>query len=439
MKPVRSAGCGVALLLVLASAVRAQNQEPLRKTDLIRYLSGGTMTPLQIAQLVQRNCVTFTPTARDRQNLLALGADSTILAKIDACLRAKAATATPPAVAPAPTARPARPPDRPRPTPPPPTPSQPEVVEPPPPAKLEAVPLVTHVQVMVGGTAVINVSVKRGTAAVPNTQLVLRGSGRLTGGTDAVAVTDDRGIAQFRFPVGGSAGTVRLGIETLSGDSLSSPSSLELAMVAPLAPAGPPVAAPDRTGFVSGTGQRGHAGDAAATPLVFEVRDSAGHAIPGVAVSLSIVNGRLAGSPAADTTDANGQVSLQVTYGERAGAATTVTARVGAIERTAQLFPMPATPRQLVVLLDGNAVAGQVLFSKNRSAAFRIFCRDSYGNTVPVGGLKATSADERILRITVVTADSLGGIVSVTAVKSGLTNLLIEASGLRADFSASVH
>jgi hypothetical protein len=115
-----------------------------------------------------------------------------------------------------------------------------------------------------------------------------------------------------------------------------------------------------------------------------------------------------------------------------------VTGSVGPIVRQATLYPLPAAPKQLVVLLDGNAVAGQVVLAKGRSAVLRIFCRDTYGNTVPVGGLAATSGDERVVKITDVTADSLGGVITMTASKSGLTNLLIRGSGLRADFSALV-
>jgi hypothetical protein len=305
---------------------------------------------------------------------------------------------------------------------------------------LEAVPLVTHVQAMVGGTAVIGVALKRGTAAVPGTRLVLRGSGRLAGpgGTDAEAETDARGIAQFRFPAGGSAGTVRLAVATVTGDSLSAPAEVQLTMAPPPGPPPAPRPSPDRTGFVQGTGQRGRAGEAAATPVVFEVRDSAGRVMPGVAVSLAVANGRFAGAPADTTTNASGQVSVQVTYGERAGVPTTVTARVGSIERVASLFPMPAAPRQLVVLLDGNTVTGQVVLSKTRPAVLRIFCRDGFGNSVPVAGLKATSGDVRLLVISAVAADSLGGIISLTASRSGLTSLLIEGSGLRADFTALV-
>ncbi len=425
-------GFSLALLwLALGASPAGAQNEPLRKTDLIRYLSSGTMTTTQIAQLVARSCVSFTPTARDRQGLVVLGADSVLLARIDSCLRvrATAATAATTPATPRPAPRPAPPP---LPTPPPPT--------PPPPAVLEAVPLVTRVQAMVGGTAVIGVALKRGTAAVPGVRLVLRGSGRLAGpgGTDAEAQTDDRGLAQFRFATGAAAGTERLTVETLSGDPLGAPAEVELAIVAPPPPPGPPPPAPDRTGFVRGTGQRGRAGEPAALPVVFEVRDSAGRVIPGLAVSLAVANGRLAGAPREATTDSSGQVSVQVTYGERAGVPTTVTARVGSIERVASLFPMPAAPRQLVVLLDGNAVAGQVVLSKRRPAVLRIFCRDGFGNSVVVAGLRATSGDERLLSVTAVAADSLGGIISVTATKSGLTSLLIEGSGLRIDLSALI-
>jgi hypothetical protein len=413
---------------------RAQN-EPLRKTDLIRYLSSGTMTPLQIAQLVQRNCVSFTPTARDRQNLMALGADSVILARIDSCLRLRAAAATA-AAAPA-TPVPAR---RPPATPPPPTPQPVPVIAPPAPARLEAVPLATHVPAIAGGTAVIRVGLKRGTAPVPGVRLVLRGTGRLMGpgGTDAEAQTDESGLAQFRFATGAAAATARLAVETLSGDPLDAPAEIELVIAVPPPPPGPPPPAPDRTGFVQGTGQRGRAGEPAAVPVVFEVRDSAGRALPGLTVSLAVTNGRLEGAPTEATTDSGGRVSVQVTYGERAGVPTTVTARVGPIERVASLFPMPAAPRQLVVLLDGNAVAGQVVLSRHRPAVLRIFCRDGFGNSVPVAGLKATSGDERLLSITAVAADSLGGIISLTATKTGLTSLLIEGSGLRTDLSALI-
>src|SRR5206468_4497893 len=75
--------------------------------ELVRMLARRALSKPQIATLVRRNCVTFQPTAHDRAELRAAGADDAVLAAIDQCLRARLARAAPPRpVAPAP-ARPA--------------------------------------------------------------------------------------------------------------------------------------------------------------------------------------------------------------------------------------------------------------------------------------------------------------------------------------------
>ncbi len=417
------------LMLVELASVRpaaAQGTEPLRKTDLIRMLTGNTMTQAQIAAAVQRNCLSFTPTARDRQNLVQVGADSTIMARIDACARAaRARPATP---------RPAAPP-------------RPPPVEPPPPVPvappgLVAVPLTTRIAVPAGGTASVGVALKRGTEAVVGTRLMLRGTGRLVGtSADAEAVTDERGIAQFRFPVGSRAGTVLLTAATVEGERLSAPAEIELATFAPAPPPPPPVPevprpAPQHTGFAVGMGQRGRVGETAAQPVVFEVRDSGGAPLVGFPVTLQIVNGRLLG--AARETDAQGQVRAQVVFGDRAGVPTVITGSAGAIVRETMLYPTPGPPAQLVVLLDGNALTGQVVFQSGRVATLRIFCRDAAGNSVPLAALSGATRDERLLRVTGVTSDSLGGSITVTAERAGATTLVIQGTGLRAEFDALV-
>jgi hypothetical protein len=418
----------LALLMVITATASVSAQqagtraEPLRKTDLIRLLSSGAMTATQIAALVERNCVSFTPTTRDRRDLTALGADSTVMASIDACLEARRAR-TP--------ARPAQPavaaaaPPTPAPT-------------PAPPPGLQAVPLTTRLTVMAGGTASVGVAVKRGGQAVAGTRLVLRGSGRVGGaGTDAEAVTDSRGIAQFRFPVSGDAGTTSLAVATVGGEPLSQQAAIELITVVP-APPPVPVRRPaaERTGFALGSGQRGRVGQPAALPVVFEVRDSTGAPLPDVAVALSITNGRLQG--AAERTDSAGQVRATVIFGDRAGVPTVVTGTVGAITRQATLEPSPGTPSRLVVLSDGNALTGQLVVLTARPAELRVYCRDALGNTVPLAGLRATVGDDHVVRVTDVTSDSLGGSVTITATGTGSTNLVIQGSGLRADFSALV-
>src|SRR5438034_60687 len=127
----------VTLGVLPIQSARAQGTQPLRKAELVRMLARRALSKPQIATLVRRNCVTFQPTAHDRAELRAAGADDAVLAAIDQCLRARLARAAPPRpVAPAP-ARPSAPspvvavtdtPARAAPPPPPPPPAPPRPV-----------------------------------------------------------------------------------------------------------------------------------------------------------------------------------------------------------------------------------------------------------------------------------------------------------------------
>jgi hypothetical protein len=183
-------------------------------------------------------------------------------------------------------------------------------------------------------------------------------------------------------------------------------------------------------------GQRGRVGEAAPQPVVFEVRDASGAALAGFPVTLTIVNGRLLDAPS--VTDSLGQVRALVVFGDRAGGPTVITGTAGPIVRQTRLYPAPGAAAQLVVLLDGNALVGQVVFQSGRAATLRIFCRDAVGNPVPLAALTAASGDERLLRVTEVTSDSLGGSIAVTAARPGSTTLVIQSTGLRAEFSVLV-
>jgi len=89
----RTFGITIALLCALAApALHAQGTDALRKTDLIRLLTGNTMTLPQIVAKVRRDCVSFAPTPRDRQDIAALGGDTTLLRAIDACVRDRVVT-----------------------------------------------------------------------------------------------------------------------------------------------------------------------------------------------------------------------------------------------------------------------------------------------------------------------------------------------------------
>jgi len=61
-----SAAVSPELLLMAALLSQGGGASPFRKSDLVRLLSGSEMSSTELAQLVRRNCLTFTPTARDR-------------------------------------------------------------------------------------------------------------------------------------------------------------------------------------------------------------------------------------------------------------------------------------------------------------------------------------------------------------------------------------
>ena len=118
--------------VVLAVALivsQGAGSAPLRKSDLVRLLSGSEISSAELAQLVRRNCLTFEPTSRDKNDLKLMGADAAMLAAVDDCARRTSTRRR------APTARvtPVR--TAPLPPPPPPqlSPRQPPPPQPPPP------------------------------------------------------------------------------------------------------------------------------------------------------------------------------------------------------------------------------------------------------------------------------------------------------------------
>src|SRR5260370_25541820 len=104
------------MTLLLALYLVTQGAAPLRKSDLVRLLSGSAMSSAELAQFVGRNCLTFEPTERDRTDFRRLGADRALLDAVDHC--ARRTTLIPVVAPPHPVrvpvaARPPRPPVRP--------------------------------------------------------------------------------------------------------------------------------------------------------------------------------------------------------------------------------------------------------------------------------------------------------------------------------------
>ncbi|HXM37959.1 MAG TPA: Ig-like domain-containing protein [Gemmatimonadales bacterium] len=83
--------------VLLAALLVGQALAPLRKSDLVRLLSGSALSQGELAQLVSRNCLTFDPTDRDRTDFRRLGAERALLAAVDDCARRAAARSAQPA------------------------------------------------------------------------------------------------------------------------------------------------------------------------------------------------------------------------------------------------------------------------------------------------------------------------------------------------------
>ena len=103
-----------ATVTLLLALLVLQGSAPLRKSDLVRLLSGAVLSSTEMAQLVRRNCLTFDPTERDRNDFRQLGADAGLLAAVEDCARrrrtSRTVPVTPAAVPAAPRPAPVAPP-----------------------------------------------------------------------------------------------------------------------------------------------------------------------------------------------------------------------------------------------------------------------------------------------------------------------------------------
>lgn len=352
-----------------------QSPAPLKKSDLIRLLSSRALAPAEIAELVQRRCVSFTPSARDKADLRALGADDAVMRRLDECARKI--------------------------------------------APLRGTARLREGVVTAGGRAAVTVELRRGDSAAAGVRVVLRGSGRVTGGPDAELSTDTRGRAVFELPVGERAGTHRLSVADPDGVPIPGTAALDLTVrPAPLVPSA------SRTGFVAGMGQRGRVGTRLPLPLVFEVRDSANRPVAGRAVVWAATNADLVQPPAA--TDSQGRARLVVTLGTRAGPAA-VRASVGALTREAPLLALPGPAARLVARC-GEADVATLALPPGVESALRAAVLDAHGNELGEPEVRARVSDERVARLIA----AGGGRVTIRGERAGTTGLELAGAGLSA-------
>lgn len=138
------------------------------------------------------------------------------------------------------------------------------------------------------------------------------------------------------------------------------------------------VGAPAHFVVVSGAGQSGAAGAAAASPLIAKVTDAGGDPIAGVSVAWTTTAGTLAGTSTA--TDANGLTQRTLTFGHTAGAVTvSATAQGISQPATFALTAVPGAPAALTKV-SGDGQTGMV--SAALAHPFLISVADQYGNVI---------------------------------------------------------
>jgi hypothetical protein len=304
----------VSWLLVVVLALQSSGG-PLRKSDLVRLVSGAALSSVELVELVRRNCLTFQPTDRDRTDFQRLGAEPSLLAAMDDCARRKAAPKPAPA---APAIRPAVVRRQPPPPPPPPP---------------------------------------------------------------------------------------------------------------------PPLASAQRSGFVSGGGQRGSAGAQLPRAIVFEARDSAGRPLAGQIVAFTGINARI--EPASAATDAAGQVRAGVTLGQGVGSATVIAA-IGVVEKQVAFNVAAGSAQQLVVFCGDGSVASRFAIRPDSVIVLRVFAQDAFSNPTQLLGLRAAVADARIFRVLRVAQDSISGTVALKPDQAGTTSLAVIANGIRQYLTVTV-
>jgi Tfp pilus assembly protein PilF len=178
--------------LAFIATARAQEAAPLHKGDLVRFLTGSTYSKPEIAAIIRRACLAFTPTARDLGNLRDLGATPAIVGAMQTCTDNGNRVAREVAAAPAP-------------------------------VRPMEVDLPSRGLSAGAGTVVLyTVTIHRGPTPLSGVRLLLHGSRDIPGGAHAElnANTDRDGHATFSIPAGTTAGDYALKIADADGVEL---------------------------------------------------------------------------------------------------------------------------------------------------------------------------------------------------------------------------
>jgi hypothetical protein len=496
------------IALPLPGVAFAQRGAPLLKTDLIELLSSPVIPHQEVADLVRRNCLAFRPTDRDWTDFRTLGATADVVASINGCAAgrpASAAPATPAPAAPAVTAgalqvmlRQVRVQAA--------AGSTARIVVLAARAGLPqaGAQLVLHgTGAIEGGSgrdvvaatddsgfAVFPVRVGRrlnsyrlevapaagGTfPGRPVVELLVRAGPAASASAEPREILFDQGLDSLvpvavtvrdsvGHPVRGEPvvlhGTpdMRFTPDTVITDSLGrarvvvardavrrrgtlqvqvrdkSMATIEIMIGMPLADG--------LTDFLPVRTASGGAGNGLGEPVVFEARTKLGRPAVGRVVTFRSANASVV--PTMATTDSGGRVRVEVTLGERVGAATLV-ATVDSIEKRVSFQVDPGPAVELVLEHDGSRVNGRwVGIGLDTTFVVRMRLLDAYGNTTDLAGLarmlRETPFDARVPIVHVVSIQEEPGAVALTlkAILPGRASVKLRTGDISAAFLVEV-
>jgi len=470
---------------VLASA---QTPRPLDKGEVIRLLTNPLFAQSEVADVVRRSCVGFSPTERDWADFRKAGASGEVIATVATCTARRSAPLVAAASAP--------------------------------PAALTAVVVTAEVVAVAGSPSSVRVFVHRGGAPQRRIPLTLRGTTAVGLQRDATALTDDSGMAVFPLPPVGKTGTHRFEVLGNSGsrfpgrpsvsfvvrpgepgrlrvtpdyiastergativatvtDSLGNllgqePVELTSGVGAPmsaatdslgrvsfaLAPGSLPrggelqvrvrkLASVDvpvadaaglsgtATGFVAGT-RRSRVGSSLSEPLVFQARTVQGNAPTGRVVRFRAVNAHV--KPDSAVLDSTGRVPLDVALGARLGEAL-VFATIDSVEKLVTFQVDPGPISTLVLEHNAAVVTGQsVVVRVAAPFVLRVTARDMFGNETSIDALAQMlrasrtqlAARQRYLEIVALEPGDAAVLVTLKAQRIGTFDFTI-GSGITA-------
>jgi hypothetical protein len=400
-------GCAV------ASPVRGQGTEPLRKTDVIRLLASPLIEKDEVAALIRRNCLSFAPTERDWDDFRRLGADPGILASIATCggrRRASAGTTLEPLRAA-------------------PLPARVLVARPGAPARARIQPDVINLDSTGDVTVAVAVSDSLG-HAVPGEPVELRADDIALGLAPATRLTDSLGHATFllRPRAIARAGRLTVGVR---GNALAwvDAAFTETAVEA-------------QSGFAPDLPRVGRAHTALEAPLVYQVRGGSGRPLPGRTVVFAAVNAEV--EPSRTFTDGAGLARVQVILGNRAGSAV-VSAAVDSVQQQTTFRVTPGAATEVVLEQNNVRVDGGHLFvTADTTFVLRVSAKDAYGNVAPIGALaraleqapRRFNAGSNLLRIVGVESDDWSTQVTFKAIGRGAAPLTLADATLTVEVVA---